>query len=78
MSLKNELIKEMFRMSPAAAQQASTKAPSHKLTCWTQPNPTQPIGQPNPRTTLIETKPSRPRPEPKSDVQLEVEMRILP
>jgi len=37
MSLKNKLFKEMFKMSSAAAQQASTKLPSHKLSCWTQP-----------------------------------------
>jgi len=39
MSLKNKLFKEVLKMSSAAAQQASTKAPSHKLSCWTQPNP---------------------------------------
>ena len=39
MSLKNKVIKDMFKMSSAAAQQGSTKAPSHKLSCWTQPNP---------------------------------------
>jgi len=42
MSLKNKLSKEMLKMSSAAAQQASTKAPSQKLSCWTQPKPNQP------------------------------------
>ena len=42
MSLRNKLFREMFKMSSAAAQQASTKAPSHKLSCWAQPDPTQP------------------------------------
>ena len=64
----------MFRMSSAAAQQASMKAPSHKLSCFdlrhrqasTGRNPTQqklknldppqPMGQPNPWTTLIQTR----------------------
>jgi len=41
MSLKNKLFKEMFKMSPAAAQQASTKAPSHKLSCRTKPDATK-------------------------------------
>ena len=36
----------MFKMSSAAAQQASTKAPAHKLSCWTQPNPTYGSTQP--------------------------------
>jgi len=39
MSLKNKLFREMFKLSSAAAQQASMKAPSHKLRCQTQPNP---------------------------------------
>jgi len=34
MSLKNKLFKEMFKMFPAAAQQASTKAASRKLSCF--------------------------------------------
>jgi len=38
MSLENKLFTEMFKMSSAAAQQASTGAPSHKLSCWTQPD----------------------------------------
>ena len=64
----------MFRMSSAAAQQASMKAPSHKLSCFdlqrrqasTGRNPTQqklknldppqPMGQPNPWTTLVQTR----------------------
>jgi len=44
MSLKNKLFNEMFKMS--SAQQANTRAHSHKLSCWTQP-----MGQPNPWTT---------------------------
>jgi len=40
LSLKNKLFKEMFKMSSTAFQQASTKAPSHKLSCWTRPNAT--------------------------------------
>jgi len=39
MSVKNKLFTEMFKMSPAAALQDSTKAPSHKLSYWTQPDP---------------------------------------
>ena len=46
MSLKNKFVKEMFKMCSAAAQQACMKAPSHKLSCWTKPNPL---------TTLIAT-----------------------
>ena len=38
MLLKSKLFKEMFRMYSVASQQASTKAPSYKLSCWTQPN----------------------------------------
>ena len=34
MSLKNKLLEEIFKMSPAAAQEASTKAPSHELSCF--------------------------------------------
>ena len=41
MSLKNKLFREMFKMSSAATQQASTKAPSHKLSCYSGPNPTR-------------------------------------
>ena len=46
MSLKSKLFKEMYKMCSAAAQQACMKAPSHKLSCWTKPNPL---------TTLIAT-----------------------
>ena len=46
MSVESKLFKEMLKMSSAAAQQASTNAPSHKLTCWTQPNPTNGSTQP--------------------------------
>jgi len=38
--IKNRFFKEVFKMSSAAAQQASTKAHSNKLSYWTQPNPT--------------------------------------
>ena len=51
LSLKNELFKEMFKMSSAAAQQASMKA--HRTRSVAGPNPTQPVGQPNPRTTPL-------------------------
>jgi len=65
--IKNRFFKEVLKMSSAAAQQASTKAHSNKLSYWTQPNPThqklknldptksnptQPMGQPNPWITL--------------------------
>ena len=40
MLLKNKLFKEMFKMSSAAAQQASTKAPSHRTSSVAGPNPT--------------------------------------
>ena len=34
MSLKNKLLEEILKMSPAAAQEVSTKAPSHELSCF--------------------------------------------
>jgi len=34
MSLKNKLFEEMFKMFPAAAQQASMKAASRTLSCF--------------------------------------------
>jgi len=52
MSVKNKLFKEMFRMFPAAAQQASMKA--RRTSSVAGSNPTQPMGQPNPWTTLTE------------------------
>jgi len=68
MSIKYKLFKELFKMSSAAAQKSfqifSTFAvvdPTQPTKNWkisTQPNPTQtiptqPMGQPNPWTTLI-------------------------
>ena len=49
MSLKNKVFKEMFKMSSPAAEQAGTKAPSHNLGCWIQPNsPKSEKSRPNP------------------------------
>jgi len=39
MSLRNKVVKEMFKMSSAAAHQASTKA--HRTSSVARPNPTQ-------------------------------------
>jgi len=46
MSFKYKLFKEMFKMSPAAAQKASTKPFKFLLLLLllTQPSPTQPMG----------------------------------
>jgi len=67
MSLKNKLFKELFKMSSAAAQQASAKAPLHKLSCFNLRHrraimdPTQPTNnwkistEPDPWTTLTNT-----------------------
>jgi len=55
MSLKNKLFKEMFKMSSPAAQQAGTKAPSHNLSCWIQPNsPKSEKSRPNPTHGLTQ------------------------
>ena len=54
MSLRNELFKEKFKMSSAAAQQANTKASSDM--CHSGPNPTQPTEQ------LKNLDPTRPKP----------------
>jgi len=62
MSLRNKLFKEMFKMSSAAAQQASTKAPSHKLSCWTQSNPTT-------KNWKISTQPDPTQPMDKSEAR---------
>jgi len=51
-SICHSKTQEMFKMSSAATQQASTKAPSQNLSCYSGPNPTQPMGQPNPWPTL--------------------------
>ena len=67
MSRKNKLFKEVFKMSSAAAQQAGTKAPSHKLSCFnlrrrhatvdpTQPNPPK-TEKFRPNSTLGSTPP---------------------
>jgi len=74
-SFKYKLFKEMFTMSSAAAQKASTKSfqifstfavvdpiqPNPSKTEKSRPNPTQtnptqPMGQPNPWTTLRQTE----------------------
>jgi len=56
-SFKYKLFKEMFKMLSAAAQKASTKSfqifSTFAVVDPTQTNPTQPMGQPNPWTTLI-------------------------
>jgi len=56
-SFKYKLFKEMFKMSSAAAQKASTISfqifSIFAVVDPTQFNQTQPMGQPNPWTTLI-------------------------
>jgi len=62
MSFKNKLFKEMLKMSSAATQKASkffstfaAVDPTQPKTEKSRPNPTQPMGQPNPWTTLYQT-----------------------